>query len=687
MAVACGGSAPSNGAADVPSVPSKAPEPPPSGSEGPSGPPSAPTEPAVPAGFVLHTSAHVRLDGAQGQEEPPEGQLTLWSMGDQGSQGPLKVTVEGPFEVIGDLSPLKPRSMRTLTVRLTADLASVAAHKSVVTLEVDQETVQIGLNALVSPPGLPAARWTRRLDGWQTIVSLPSAPFPDGSKPYKDASVLIFVPDGFTGQGPVNAVVHVHGYYGRLREVTERHLLREQLVFSGRDAILVAPQGPFDAADLSLGKLDRRGGLKQLMIEVASVLHRGGFSSSLEAGAVVLSGHSGGYRGVARMLSAGGVPIRGVLLFDALYGRPDPFFEWARRGRGRRLRSSWTWKSSTEAQNEFLTEALEASKSRVGSSLLDVDLRRDRISIGWQRFSHDEVMRKGQSFGRWVATSGLPAHPWAAPELYSAIAQGEEAVLTWRSAHVGRREAPAAIVEGSEDGVDWKVLRENATSPAKVPLMSWYRVREPSLEGGESFVSRRYGATGGQWLVVDGLDRGSSRRWEPPTHGFASALGQALGAPFSVASDEAIAEGKVRMTDYKRVLWIAGDQGDADAVLTPRERMMVRRYLKRGGAMIMTGSHLGRALGPGALATRFGARLVRVAPWQTAVEGWRLGQDGVPEPQPEELDGDDIVLRYGDGAAAAVGFDHKVIITGFGLEALDPQSQVKAMARLSDYLR
>jgi hypothetical protein len=84
--------------------------------------------------------------------------------------------------------------------------------------------------------------------------------------------------------------------------------------------------------------------LFDLLAETASVLR----SSSGEAddalasasapadpklGIVCLAGHSGGYTSVAACLGRGGVPVREVYLFDALYGEVAAFREWVLAGK------------------------------------------------------------------------------------------------------------------------------------------------------------------------------------------------------------------------------------------------------------------------------------------------------------------------------------------------------------------
>jgi hypothetical protein len=87
--------------------------------------------------------------------------------------------------------------------------------------------------------------------------------FPAG-KHYSDSSVAIFVPKGFQAKGSTDFVVHFHGWGGNVTSVFGIYKTAEQLVESGRNAILVVPQGPLNASDSFGGETGRRGWFQAL---------------------------------------------------------------------------------------------------------------------------------------------------------------------------------------------------------------------------------------------------------------------------------------------------------------------------------------------------------------------------------------------------------------------------------------
>jgi hypothetical protein len=81
------------------------------------------------------------------------------------------------------------------------------------------------------------------------------------------------------------------------------------------------------------------------------------------------------------------------------------------------------------------------------------------------------------------------------------------------------------------------------------------------------------------------------------------------GHAFDGASDEAVADGDIDMEDYAAVIWIAGQEAEADTAdnaddtsLKPAERSLLESFLAAGGSLFISGSEIGwdlaRASGP-----------------------------------------------------------------------------------------
>ncbi len=174
--------------------------------------------------------------------------------------------------------------------------------------------------------------------GVTLVYHLRHAPFPNGSQ-YGDPTVLVFVPKYFRlpKARRVDALVHFHGHNTTAKKAIKAHRLREQVVDSKQNAILIVPQGPVNAVDSGGGRLERKGGLARMLAEVLRELGKSatgkvlGKSSLAGVKAVrhlCLSAHSGGYRVASFCLRRGGLNVNEAFLFDALYGQVATFRQW-----------------------------------------------------------------------------------------------------------------------------------------------------------------------------------------------------------------------------------------------------------------------------------------------------------------------------------------------------------------------
>ena len=131
---------------------------------------------------------------------------------------------------------------------------------------------------------------------------------------------------------------------------------------SGVNAVLVAPQLAYDAADSSAGKFWERGGLKRFLAEAADQFARvygdPRASEAFNKMPVVLVGYSGGFVSTAFSLQVGGLGSRviGVVLLDALYGEMDKFSSWIIKNRTGFFVSAYT--HSTKRHDDELARIL-----------------------------------------------------------------------------------------------------------------------------------------------------------------------------------------------------------------------------------------------------------------------------------------------------------------------------------------
>jgi len=261
------------------------------------------------------------------------------------------------------------------------------------------------------------------------VTQLASAPFPHPKRAeghtyegkfyparehYSDNTVAIFIPKSFRETGKIDFVVHFHGWKNNVKDVLGQYQLIEQLVASGRNAVLVVPQGPHNAPDSFGGKLEDPDGFKRFMADLRRCLRQtaGLEQKDFELGQILLSGHSGGYEVISAILDRGGLTdhVKEVWLFDALYAQTDKFQAWIDRQQGRFI-DIYTEDGGTKAR----TEELMATLRQRGTALFaakegdakPADLQANRLIFIYTDLPHNDVVHRRQEFRDYLKTSCL----------------------------------------------------------------------------------------------------------------------------------------------------------------------------------------------------------------------------------------------------------------------------------------
>jgi len=146
---------------------------------------------------------------------------------------------------------------------------------------------------------------------------------------YNDSSVLIIVPKNLDLSKKVDLIFWFHGWGNNIDSAAIRYELTKQFIASKRNAVLVLAETTRNAPDSYGGKLENLGVFKKLVDDVLRGLSAKKLApASCAAGHILLAGHSGAYRVIARIVKNGQMQVDEVMLFDALYAEADTFMEW-----------------------------------------------------------------------------------------------------------------------------------------------------------------------------------------------------------------------------------------------------------------------------------------------------------------------------------------------------------------------
>jgi hypothetical protein len=169
------------------------------------------------------------------------------------------------------------------------------------------------------------------------------------SETFSNDRVLLHIPPSFDPRRPAVMVVFFHGHGASLtQDVLDRQQVPEQITAAGANAVLVAPQFAFNAADSSAGKFWEPNGFKRFLDEAAVKLARmygdPRMAWTFSRMPIVIVAYSGGFAPTLSVLERGGVRsrVRGLVLLDALYGGIDKFGDWIAANRSTFFISSYT---------------------------------------------------------------------------------------------------------------------------------------------------------------------------------------------------------------------------------------------------------------------------------------------------------------------------------------------------------
>ncbi|KAA0260678.1 MAG: hypothetical protein EDM75_06640 [Chlorobiota bacterium] len=252
---------------------------------------------------------------------------------------------------------------------------------------------------------------------------LENAPFPEAGRAngynglpyyghYDDNTVAVYVPPGYKDNGSVDFVFYFHGWYNTVDGVLSGFKMLDQFLEARKNAILVIPEGPKNAADSYYGKLEQENGFLDLMIEIMDSLKGRGEISETIPGKIVIACHSGGVRVLSKILRQGGVThqIRDVYLFDATYGYIDEYLDWLMTFEGK-LISIWTEGSGTrDGTMRMLQRLRDGGIPHLNIDEVNLtreDLIYNRIVIIKTPLTHSDLVYLTGNFTKFLKTSML----------------------------------------------------------------------------------------------------------------------------------------------------------------------------------------------------------------------------------------------------------------------------------------
>lgn len=221
-------------------------------------------------------------------------------------------------------------------------------------------------------------------------------------------TVVVHAPPGLDPDG-ATVVLYLHGWEGCARAIVGEGPvpcldggapaagwgLGARHDEAGTQSVLVVPQLAWLARTGDPGRFREPGFASAWLAELTDRVLAPRLGLDRVEDLVVVA-HSGGYRTALELLDA--LPVRGVVLLDALYGGADRVASWVAAGEGRQAVSLYTGHPGTTGQSQGLARrvalALGPQRVVIDPPAPGAALAAHRVVVGGTRWHHGAVPEK-----------------------------------------------------------------------------------------------------------------------------------------------------------------------------------------------------------------------------------------------------------------------------------------------------
>lgn len=220
---------------------------------------------------------------------------------------------------------------------------------------------------------------------------------------YHDSTVLIIAPQKLDAKKTVDLVFWFHGWRNNVDSAASYYQLSRQFIASHQNAVLILAETARNAPDGYGGKLENQGVFKALVNDVLNGLKAQRLAGkNCQPGHIMLGGHSGAYRVMARIIQNGQIPIDEAMLFDALYAETDKFITWIKADTTHRFIHLYTDHGGTAGESHNMVKLLDeqhlAYTETEESNLTAQQVKTDRLLFIHSLHEHNDIICKPDNF-------------------------------------------------------------------------------------------------------------------------------------------------------------------------------------------------------------------------------------------------------------------------------------------------
>jgi len=221
---------------------------------------------------------------------------------------------------------------------------------------------------------------------------------------YHDSTVLIIAPRNLDARKTVDLIFWFHGWRNNVDSTASYYQLTRQFIASRQNAVLILAETARNAPDSYGGKLENQGMFKTLVGDVLNALKtKRLISKNCQSGHILLGGHSGAYRVMARIIQNGQMPIDEAMLFDSLYGETDKFMAWIKADTAHRFIHLYTDHGGTADESHSMVKLLEQehiayAETEERDLTTAQQVKEDRILFIHSMHEHNDIICNPDNF-------------------------------------------------------------------------------------------------------------------------------------------------------------------------------------------------------------------------------------------------------------------------------------------------
>lgn len=220
---------------------------------------------------------------------------------------------------------------------------------------------------------------------------------------YNDSTILIITPKNLDAKVSVNLVFWFHGWHNNVDTAAVHYQLIRQFLASGLNAVLVLAETAKNSPDSYGGKLEYGGMFKLLVTDIMTGLRsKHLIGKTTVPGHILLAGHSGAYRVMARIIQNGQMSIDETILFDALYAETDKYITWIKADNAHRFINIYTDHGGTDGETKDMMKLLDTAKlayiSTEESLVTPKMLQQNRLVFIHSLHEHDKIITDPDNF-------------------------------------------------------------------------------------------------------------------------------------------------------------------------------------------------------------------------------------------------------------------------------------------------